>query len=297
MLFDHPNEYRGSLYILFSALMYATLPILVKLAYSSGLTPGNALWLRYLCSTVILVVFIRLTQQGPVLSLSRPVVAQGTFLTIGGVFYFLSLQSLSAGLATIIFFTHPVLVACLSIVFLGDKFSPRLFGGLILALAGIALVSGWGYLSASLSSWGLMYAFLSCICYALYSLIGQKSLVRHDPLPITATLSLAAMIILAPIFYGDLQMLAQVTVSQILIALAMAILNTLLAVLFFLKGVQQIGAARATLLSTAEPVFCVVMAYFALGETLTGWQAVGAVMIFASMLLAVASRPSRVANI
>ncbi|NMC26607.1 MAG: DMT family transporter, partial [Syntrophomonadaceae bacterium] len=196
MFANRSNELLGSMSICFSALMYATLPILVKLAYANGLTAGNALWLRYLFSFVLLAVFIGLVTKGSLLSLSPPVIAQGIFLTVGGLLYFYALEWLSAGVATIIFFSHPVFVAVLSILVYKEKIVLRLFPGLVLAVLGIVLVSWAGGLSSSLPSLGLVYALSSCLCYTLYSLVGQKAMDRHDPLSVTATISMLAILVL-----------------------------------------------------------------------------------------------------
>jgi len=292
MFANRSNEFLGSISICFSAFMYATLPILVKLAYASGLTAGNALWLRYVLSFVLLALFISLVTKGTLFSLSPPVIAQGIFLTVGGLLYFHALEWLSAGVTTIIFFSHPVFVAVLTILVYKEKFVLHLFLGLVLAVLGIVLVSGIGELSSSFPYLGLVYALSACLCYTLYSLVGQKAMDQHDPLSVTATMSMLAILVLTPVFYRDLAALSQITPEQFVIALAMAVLNTLLAVLFFLKGLKRIGAARATLLSTAEPVFCLLMAFIILGESLSLGQIAGSVLVLASMLLAVYARPA-----
>ena len=296
MFINASKELKGSIFILFSAFMYATLPILVKLAYSAGLGPGSTLLLRYIFSFILLALFIKVVKHDHILSLSPPVIAQGIFLTASGLFYFFALNTLSAGLTTVIFFTHPVLVAILSILIFKERFVPRIFIGLALALGGVALISGLLGHSPGLSSEGIFFALLACICYSFYSLLGQKTVARSNPLSITATLSLMAIIIIVPVYHSSLGFLFVLAPSQLLITLVMAVFNTLLAVLFFLKGVQNIGAARATLISTAEPVFCLMMAFLILGETLTVVEVIGSVMVFASMLLAVFSRPEITSN-
>jgi len=296
MFINTSTDLKATIFILFSAFMYATLPILVKLAYSAGLGPGSTLLLRYLFSFILLALLINFGKRERILTLSPPVIAQGIFLTVSGLFYFLALNTLSAGLTTVIFFTHPVLVAILSIVIYKEKFVPRIFIGLALALSGVALVSGLVGNSPGLSSEGILFALLACLCYSIYSLLGQKTVARGNPLSITATLSLMAVLIIVPVYHSDLGFLFTLTPSQVLITLLMAVFNTLLAVLFFLKGVQNIGATRATLISTAEPVFCLMMAFLILGETLNRVEAIGSVMVLASMLLAVFSRHENTSN-
>lgn len=283
------EEVRGSLYIFISAFMYATLPIFAKLAYAAGLTPGTALILRYVFSFLLLACLIKIGRQGKVLIMSPIVLVQGIFLSISGVFYFLALKTLSAGLTTVIFFTHPVIVSILSMFIYKERFNPRLFAALVLALSGIALVSGLGSNPDSLNNNGVLMALLACLGYSIYSLISQKSLVQNQPLSITATMSLLAVIIILPIYHSDWGFITNLTWQQSLITLAMAIFNTLLAIWFFLKGIQKIGASHATLLSTAEPVFCLVLAFLILGERLNYVEISGSLMVLASMFLAVKS--------
>lgn len=281
------HQLKGSLYILFSALMYATLPVLVKLAYAQGLTPESTLFLRYLFSFLLLVVVLAGIKKEPVLTLKPLVFVQGALLTAGGLFYFFALEYLSAGLTTVIFFAHPALVALLGIFIYREAVVPRVLGGLTLALSGIYVLSGLQNASSLTSADGIIYALLACLCYALYSLVGQKTLADSKPLSITATIALVAIFIVAPLFPTDVSVIFYLTWPQLVIAVLMACLNTLLAVLFFLKGLQQIGATRATLISTAEPVFCLILAYLILGETLTLKEIIGSGMVLASMFLAI----------
>lgn len=47
-------------------------------------------------------------------------------MVIAGLFYFLSLQYLTAELCSVIFFAHPVIVALLALVVSQEKMVPRL---------------------------------------------------------------------------------------------------------------------------------------------------------------------------
>jgi drug/metabolite transporter (DMT)-like permease len=51
----------------------------------------------------------------------------------------------------------------------------------------------------------------------------------------------------------------------------------------FYTGVKRIGASVAGLLSTAEPLVTVLLAYIVLDESLTAWQLAGGGLIVASV--------------
>ena len=69
------------------------------------------------------------------------------------------------------------------------------------------------------------------------------------------------------------------------------LLGTVLPFAFVLFVVRLIGAPRAGLLGTSEPVIAGVVAWLALGEVLAPVQLAGCAVVFAGILLAVSARP------
>ena len=61
---------------------------------------------------------------------------------------------------------------------------------------------------------------------------------------------------------------------------------TALAFRWFLAGTRRIGAARASILSTVEPVYTIVLATILLGETLSPVQLIGGALVIAGVILA-----------
>lgn len=286
------EEISGIIFVFLSALMYATMPILGKLAFQAGLSPSAVLLLRYIFSLLLLTLYIGILKREQVLTLQPLVIIQGVLLTMGSLFYFYSLKYLSAGITTVIFFLYPALIASLAVPVYKEKLKPLLILALLLAIGGIILVSGISSQVGGLPYQGVALALLACLSYSIYGLIGQKTVAGTDPLSLTATMSLVAVIVIACFSNRELQFLFHLTPNQIYIGLMMALLNTLLAVLLFLKGVQKIGAARASLVSTVEPPLCLLLAFLILGETLTPLQLIGSLLVFASMLLAVQGNES-----
>ncbi len=70
-----------------------------------------------------------------------------------------------------------------------------------------------------------------------------------------------------------------------MIVLVMIFANTILALGAFLAGVERVGPTAASLLSTLEPVFTILLAVILLGECLSGGQLFGGVLILAAVLL------------
>lgn len=284
------HDTKGTLLIFLSAFMYATLPVFAKLSYAAGLTPSQALGLRYLSALLILFSYLKLWKRTQVFSFSPLVIIQGLVIITSSLFYFSALQYLPAGLATVIFFTYPAIVALVAIPIYKERFVLKLFIGISFALIGITLISGLGHGNIVLSPRGLILATIASFCYAIHSLIGQRNINRASSLSLTATFSLVAVIIISIITNRDLSFMAHLTTEQALIGLGMGLLNTVLSGSLFLKGISYIGASRASVISTLEPVLTLIIAFLILGEMLTLKEMIGSLFVFASIFLA--SNPS-----
>jgi drug/metabolite transporter (DMT)-like permease len=288
-----PDNIVGVIYIFASALMYAALPIMAKFAYTAGLTPVYLLWLRYGFAFVIIAGLLGFAKQGPLVSLSPLAIGQGVLMIVSGIFYFLSLQYLSAGLCSIIFFTHPVLVSLLARVVFKEKLLPRVIAGLIMAVAGIVLIAGiTGNIPLDIPVRGLVFCILACIIYAGYILTGQKNLANFTPLTLTSTFALVGIILL-PLLFGQSQgFFKPLNTLTITLITGMALFNTVVPILFLLKGIQKIGAGRGSLISSIEPALTILIAFLVLGETMAPIQLLGSVLILISMVLAIPSPPA-----
>jgi len=282
------ERYQGFILVFLSALFYSTLGIFGKYIYNTGIEMSLVIVLRFFATVVLLGAFLLLTRKEPLVTLSRPVLFQGIFFVATAILYFMAVKHLSAGLATVILFAHPALVAVLAVVFYREKIRGLQLCGLFLALLGLFFISGL-YIenSMALSPLGLTLAILSAVVYAVYVLLGQKSVKSDGVWTITFTVALMGLIILAVVFPKDLPALFTITPYQLLLGLAMAFFGTLLPVVLLLKGVQKLGASIGSLISIIEVPLALFLAYLVLGEVLTVMQVVGTVLIVISTITAI----------
>jgi len=279
----------GGALVLLSALCYAWMPVLAKLAYGTGLEPHSVLILRYLFTAVILLVIIKYRGDRS-FRLSLSLVAQGVFFAAGGLFFFYSLKSINAGLSIIIFFSHPVIISLIAVIFLREK--PGWFhaAGLLFATAGIIIISLSGGEEIRVNSTGVVLSLASSLCYSFYSLLSERNTKNSGSASITAAMALIGLAIVMPLFYDRLDFFVSLSAQQIFIVIMMSLVSTMLAVIFFLEGVKRLGAARASIAGMAEPVFVALIAYLMLGEVLSYTEGAGSLMILAGVGISVSSR-------
>jgi drug/metabolite transporter (DMT)-like permease len=80
------------------------------------------------------------------------------------------------------------------------------------------------------------------------------------------------------------------------VAFAFALIPTMIAISLFLAGLPRIGAARASLLSTWEPMVTIVLAVILFGESFTVVQVLGGVLILVAVILQAGREAGRAAD-
>jgi drug/metabolite transporter (DMT)-like permease len=228
-------------------------------------------------------------------------VALGLLYTGNSSTYFAGLETVSASLAALIVYIYPALVAVLSLR-LGRRLEGgRAWGALALALAGVALAVG--NIDASRESppvSGLVLMVASPIIYAVWIVLAARlsgegrSGVGRDAdgganptaagaVMLTATGAafwISALLLGRPVLPGAIPEAAWGGIAGV------GIVSTFVAVQAFYAGAHRIGAARASIVSTVEPIWTIVLANLLFGELLGPLQLVGGAMILVGVVIA-----------
>ena len=104
------------------------------------------------------------------------------------------------------------------------------------------------------------------------------------------TLSSTAIVLLAvAVVFGELSLGGGTRGAMLVIVLAVA--STALPITLFLVGIRHVGAGRAAIISTIEPVVTVVSAAVVLGERVGLLQGIGGALILTAILWLRSERP------
>ena len=161
---------------------------------------------------------------------------------------------------------------------LGGRIGPFQICGLLATMAGVLMVATGGepgnILALAFGS-GDLLLLLACFIYAGYTL-GLRARPKVAPLPFFAAMALAAFLSSLPL------LLAEIAAGQAywpsikgwLILLYIAFGPSMLAQIFYMRGVELIGAGRAGLYANLVPVFGALLAVGLLGEIFRPFHAV-----------------------
>jgi drug/metabolite transporter (DMT)-like permease len=144
---------------------------------------------------------------------------------------------------------------------------------------------------------GALLGVTAAVVYTTYILTSAGVAERVGPLLLSALVctGAATTLTLATVFEGDLH-LGDVSAAGFGWLAGIAVVSTVGAVSLFFAGLKRVGPTTASILSTAEPVTTVVLAFLAFGESLGPVQlAGGALVLAAALVLSVRSQGRDVA--
>ena len=272
--------------VLASATGFGSLAILAKLAYAQGLGAEQALAFRFVLAAVGMVALSLMLGQNP-LRLERTRLI--TLLAMGvlgysaqSLSYFLALRSLPASLVVLIAYIYPSLVVAAGWLFLHRAVSPKHLLALAASFVGLVMLVGGAHFQLS---WALVLAVASPVIYTAYILVGERVMGSVPALAASAVIitgAAAAFCFLAAI---SNQLALPLTAGGWAVAVGLAVFPTMLAISLFLAGLPRVGAARAALLSTWEPVVTVGLAVLLLGDRLSLVQVLGGILVLLAVVV------------
>ncbi|QTE29448.1 EamA family transporter [Pengzhenrongella sicca] len=295
----------GVLAVAVASLLFAVNGTVAKLAMQAGLSPTRLVELRSVGSAVILMTVALVVLRGR-MRLRRHELAVMAVLGIVGMAlvqwcYLVAISRLPVGLALLIEYTAPLLVALWVRFVRGEAVRPRVWWALLACLGGLTLVAQVRP-GIVLDAVGLAAAGGAAICLATYYLLGERLVANRDPVSTQAwSLAFAGIfwLVLQPAWTFDAAILGDdVALPGALAGSAplwllvawIVVLGTVVPYTLVLAGLTVIGAARTGLIGMIEPVAAAAAAWLVLGETMSGVQLVGAAVVLAGVAMAETAR-------
>ncbi|MEP6952684.1 MAG: DMT family transporter [Solirubrobacteraceae bacterium] len=287
----------GVLICLASAVAFGAMAIFGKLAYDAGATVGTLLAVRFALAAVVFWILVAASGAGRQLrALTRRDVALA--LALGAVgysaqagAYFAALSRLDASLLSLLLYTFPAMVTVAAIALGRERADRRRAIALGVATAGLVLVlAGAG--TGALDPVGTVLGLAAAVIYTAYILTSAEIAGRAGPLVLSALIctGAAATLTLTGVASSDLRLGALTPAGLGWIA-CIALVSTVGAVTLFFAGMRRVGPTTASIVSTAEPVTTVLLAFAIFGESLGSVQLAGGALVLGAVL--VLSVPAR----
>jgi drug/metabolite transporter (DMT)-like permease len=277
-----------------SAAGFASLTIFGKIALTEHLSIPTILFVRFGGAALLLAAYLGIVQHARLLLGFRLTTILFTLGAVGyfgqSYLYFGALQRNPAALNALLLYVYPIFVVLFGWAINHKPPTWRQWGALALACAGVTLTIGVNRADlmanrTSINPAGLLMIISSSAWYAWYILISDRFVHQAGALVSTTWISTGAAVSfgIAGLLTGMLD-LRLTPVGRWLLP-SMVLFSTILPLSTFFACMRRVGPTTASLLSTLEPVFTVILAVTFLQEKLSTTQILGGALVLASVVL------------
>jgi drug/metabolite transporter (DMT)-like permease len=281
----------GNLLCLGSATAFGAMALFGKLAYDEGVTVGTLLAARFALAAAVFWAGVlarggarevrALGRRDLVVALALG--ACGYAAQAGG--YFAALERMDASLLSLLIYTFPVMVAVAAAALGRERLDGRKAAALGLASAGLVLVLA-GAATGALDPLGTALALGAAVVYSAYILVSEGIAGRTRPTVLSALVCSGAALSLT----AGSALLGQLRPGDVTAAgwgwlACLALVSTVAAVGLLFAGLRRVGPTTASILSTAEPVVTVLLAYLVFGEVLSVVQILGGALVLGGVVV------------
>jgi drug/metabolite transporter (DMT)-like permease len=285
-------------WVLFTAMAFIWgIPyFLIRVAVKQFEPPVVVFGRTALAAAVLLTLAGRSGAIRPALARWRPVLIFAVIeMAIPWILLTTAEEHLASGLTALIIASVPI-VGTIAAFVLGDRNALRFVRivGIGLGLSGVALLVGRDLSSDQAPPWwSVVEVLIVVVCYATAPFLADRRLADVPSLGVIAVSLSIVTVIYAPIAATSLPS-HMPGITAILAILGLAFICTGLAFVVFFRLIDEVGPARAGLITFANPVVAVALGAVFLDELITVATVIGFVLVIAGCWLATRPPPAHV---
>jgi drug/metabolite transporter (DMT)-like permease len=224
-------------------------------------------------------------------------------LGIIGVFgfnyaFFTALQTTSALNAALIMALSPMVSTLFSVLLLKAKIFAYQYLGMLIAFVGVLFVITGGHFSVLHAAMGDIWMLLACVAWSLYS-VGSKKFAHHIPSLQFArwTVSIGAVALIAAALFieNPISSVQHLSFKTHIILFYMGVCGSVLAYIFWLKGIQFLGPEKSAIAFNLVPVFTLLVSLM-FGSIPDVAQILGMLLVLTGVLISTGWRPKSIKN-
>jgi len=280
------KEKIGVILVLISALGYALMPIFSVTPLREGTPVSTLLFMRFSLTALLLWPYIIIKKIPYKLSIKSTIYLIVLCLlgfTVATVTLNNAYKMISGSIATLILFTHPILVMVLDRIVFKTPTTRRKILAVIITSIGLLIVL---YVKEPLSAKGVILAFVSSMSYAVYCLgLTEKNVQKIGGIAVTAYMATTTALAMGIMCLVDGAPLITTETNVIMSVIGLALFATIVASITFYESLSRIGASSTTLISSVEPMIVVFLSAAFLGEVITYNNIIGGLIIIIGIIV------------
>ncbi len=281
---------KGAVSVVIAACFWGTAGLFVRSLTALGIATMQLVAVRMTLSVVMLALFILLKDRSAFRIRLKDLwlfAANGIFsITMFNFCYYKTIEFSTLSVAAVLMYTAPFFVLIFSALLFKEKLTVKKVIACIIAFIGCCFVSGVFNRSHSLDIRVITYGLLTGFGYGLYTVFVNLLISRgYKSLTVTFYTFLCAMIGSVSITQlSGTSVVSNLGAKALLVAVGMALINTVLPYIFYTQGLKNLEAGRAPIIATIEPVVATLFGIL-YSEMPTFQGAVGIVLVLGSVII------------
>jgi drug/metabolite transporter (DMT)-like permease len=289
-----------------AAALFGVNGVVIKVSLDDGLSAYRLAELRCMASFVIFVFIVAATRPDRLRTTRRELAYLAVFgacaVVLTQLLYLLAIRRLKIGVALVLIFLGPLLVALWAHFVGKHQLRPRFWAALGLSLVGLVLVVRlWDRFS--LDGLGVAFALAGAGAYTLYVLYAEHAVGRRDPISLLCFGFLFATILWTLVqpwwslpwhsLTADVSLhgnLAGTALPEWALVAWIVVLGTVVPFILVVGSLQHLPATRVAICGMLEPVVAALVAYAWLAETLAPAQLLGGFLVLVAIGIAQTAR-------
>lgn len=242
--------------------------------------PASLALLRYLVASIALLIYAIYSRMPLPESGDLPQIALIGFLGFSA--YNVALNAgevaVSAGTASFIVASAPIFMALFAMFFLKERLSPVGWGGIVISVVGVALISFGSGDSFQLNQ-SVLLILVAAIMQAAYSIMQKPLLKKYSPIMLVTYAVWIGTLFLLIFLPGLIREMPLATVSATWAVIYMGILPGAIGYVAWSVALSRLSASVAGSFLYLVPVFAVLIAWLWLGELPASSSVFGGMLI------------------
>ncbi|MCD6493280.1 MAG: EamA family transporter [Archaeoglobaceae archaeon] len=266
---------KGAIAILISAIMMGSLAVFVRNVH---MHPTQVAFFRLFTGLLYLSLLVILTKEEIRIKNPKLVLLLAITNVFTITFYISSIQLVEAATAALLLYMAPLYVIPIAYL-MGEKIDKMGWFAIPIGILGLYLMlSPYGNLNI-----GILFGFLSGICYSLVFILTKKVREFMSSIQIVFINLLVASIILSPTLF---LFPIKIDLNTVYWILALGLIPTALAFILFNYGIKYCKIEQGPILALIEPVSAGFFGYAVFSEIFEFKQLIGAGLILFSVFIA-----------
>ena len=206
-------------------------------------------------------------------------------------FTYTALQTTEAINAVLVLSATPMAIVVVAWLMFRDTITARTAFGIVVAMAGAVTVIARGDVAVLLglqANPGDLWMLAAALSWAVYSVLLKRRPEELPPLVLLTATVLVGVVLQLPIYLYTLAAGQRIvpTVSSIATIVYVAVFASVLAYIFWNRGVREVGPSRAGVFIHLMPLFSAILAVVFLGERIAWYHLAGGGLIVLGIAMA-----------